>query len=76
MKTRIKTPTNKSENKRPRRKEPDRVYNVCAYVNGDRVMKETLSARDSREAIAVGKVVLRERGFSSRDVKLEAILLK
>ena len=50
-----------------------RYYNVCAYFGNERVMKETLTARNQAEALAFGRIVLRQRGFRLADVTLEVI---
>lgn len=50
-------------------------YNVCAYFEDARVMKETLTARDQAEALAIGRVVLKRRGFELSKVNFEVIPL-
>ena len=57
------------------RKATKHYYNVCAYVGKDRVMKETLTARNRTEALDVGRVVVKSRGFKVSDVSLEVVLL-
>ena len=50
-----------------------RYYNVCAYVGNDRVMKETLTARNRAEALDIGRIVLKQRGFEPSGVNLVVI---
>jgi predicted NAD-dependent protein-ADP-ribosyltransferase YbiA (DUF1768 family) len=50
-------------------------YNVCAYIGDSRVMKEILTAMSQSEALAIGRIVLKERGFKLSEVNLEVIRL-
>ena len=50
-----------------------RYYNVCAYLGNERVMKETLTARNRAEALDFGRLILKQRGFKPSDVNLIAI---
>ena len=50
-------------------------YNVCAYIGNDRVMKETLTARNRAQAADVGRVILTSRGFKLSDISLEIVPL-
>src|SRR5947199_86719 len=49
------------------------LYTVCAYRKRERVLKETLSAARPEAAIAVGRDVLRARGFSSNGIRWTAL---
>ena len=56
-------------------KKSEHYYNVCAYIGKDRVMKETLTARSRAEALDIGRIVLRSRGFKFSDVSFEVVPL-
>jgi hypothetical protein len=53
-----------------------KTYNVCAYQNRERILKEMVEVPTAKDAIAIGKTVLRGNGFTSlKGVKFEAVLL-
>ena len=53
----------------------DHAYNVCAYINGERVMKELVSCKTAAKAREMGLIILRERGFNPSKVRLEVVPL-
>ena len=57
------------------KKTSEHYYNVCAYIGRDRVMKETLTARNRAEAADMGRLVLKSRGFKLLDVSIEVVPL-
>ena len=51
-----------------------RTYNICAYIGRDRILKELVEVSSAREAREIGKIVLRENGFTSlKGIRLEAV---
>jgi hypothetical protein len=57
------------------KKATQHYYNVCAYLGKNRVMKETLTARNRAQAADIGRAVLTERGFKLSDVSLQVVPL-
>ena len=57
------------------KKVTEHYYNVCAYIGKNRVMKETLTARNRNQAIVIGRAVLISRGFKLSNVSLEIVPL-
>jgi hypothetical protein len=57
------------------KKETEHYYNVVAYSGKDRVMKETLTARNRAQAADIGRAVLTARGFKLADVSIEVVPL-
>jgi hypothetical protein len=52
------------------------MYNVCAWKpDGTRVMKEMVDGHNPREAIDLGKLILRDRGFVPSRLRIEAVKL-
>ena len=51
----------------------DKWYNVLAYENGSRIMKETLNASSGDEAKDIGRTILRGRGFDPSKIRIEVV---
>jgi hypothetical protein len=51
------------------------VYNICAWIGRERIMKETITATGVSQARWVAEQVLRRRGFNPRQVRIDVIKL-
>lgn len=49
------------------------TFNICGFVGRARIMKETITATDRRQAHAVAREVLRRRGFDPQKVRVEIV---
>jgi hypothetical protein len=50
-------------------------YNVLGYLDGSRIMKETITAENRAQAKDIGREILRARGFSLKKVRIEVVSL-
>lgn len=51
------------------------IYNVCAFIGDNRIMKEMLTAQNPKDARRQGRIVLRARGFRDPHIRMEVIKL-
>ncbi len=51
------------------------TYNICGYLDRERIMKETITATSTDHARSIARLVLRRRGFSPHQVRLEVVKL-
>jgi hypothetical protein len=53
-----------------------KLFNICAYQNGERILKELIEVANRADAVNIGKAVLYGNGFKSlRGIRFEAVLL-
>jgi hypothetical protein len=51
------------------------IYNVCAFIGENRIMKEMLTAQNRKDARRQARIALKARGFTDRKIRIEVLEL-